>query len=150
MKTLTTKSFSQLSMMKAPLVRFAFGCACLGLTACASIVSKSQYPVTISSNPPGANFTIKKSNGMFVSQGVTPNTVTLRSSFGYFQPAKYIIDFTHKGVTQSIPLEANINGWYFGNLIIPFGIIPGMLIIDPLTGAMWRLDDTAIANFNCK
>ena len=87
---------------------------------------------------------------MFVSQGVTPNTVTLRSSFGYFKPAKYIIDVTNKGVTQSIPLEANINGWYFGNLLIPFGIISGMVIIDPLTGAMWRLDDTAIANFNCR
>jgi hypothetical protein len=108
-------------------------------------VSKTKYPVTLSSNPSGANFTIKKSNGVLVSQGVTPSTVMLRSSFGYFKPAKYIIDFTHQGVTQSVPFEADINGWYFANLI-SWGL-PGLLVVDPLTGAMWKLDDIAIANF---
>lgn len=143
------KSPSLLSTMRAPFIRFALSCVCLSFISCASIVSKTQYPVTISSNPSGALYTIKKSNGMFVAQGVTPNTVKLRSSFGYFKPAKYNIDFTHNGITQSIPLEASINGWYFGNLI-SWGIIAGMLIVDPLTGAMWRLDDTAIANFNSR
>ena len=120
---------------------------CLGMTACCSIVSKSSYPVTISSNPPGASFTLKKANGLAMSTGVTPATITLNSSDGYFQPAKYIVEFTRKGVTQTVPLNASINGWYFGNLLFG-GIIIGMLIVDPATGAMWRLDDSVIATFN--
>ena len=124
----------------------ALAAACLWMSACASIVSKSTYPVTISSNPPGASFTLKKANGVAMSTGVTPSTIMLNSSNGYFQPAKYVVEFSRKGVTQTIPLNASINGWYFGN--IPFGGLIGLLIVDPATGAMWRLDDNVIATFN--
>jgi len=133
--------------MRGSFARIAIGGTCLGMTACASIVSKSSYPVTISSNPPGASFTLKKANGMAMSTGTTPATISLNSSTGYFQPAKYIVEFTRKGVTQSIPINAGINGWYFGNLLFG-GIIIGMLIVDPATGAMWKLDDNVIATFN--
>jgi hypothetical protein len=133
--------------MRGNVARIVIGGACLGMTACCSIVSKSQYPVTISSNPPGACFTIKKANGVAMSTGITPATITLSSSFGYFQPAKYIVEFNRKGVTQSMPLNAGINGWYFANLV-SWGIIAGMLIVDPATGAMWKLDDNVIATFN--
>lgn len=82
-----------------------------------------------------------------MASGTTPATVTLSSSFGYFQPAKYVVEFTRKGVTQTVPINASINGWYFANLV-SWGIIMGMLIVDPATGAMWRLDDSVIATFN--
>jgi hypothetical protein len=136
-----------LTIMRGTVARVIVGGFCLGMTACCSIVSKSSYPVTISSNPPGASFTLKKANGLAMSTGVTPATITLNSSDGYFQPAKYIVEFTRKGVTQTVPLNASINGWYFGNLLFG-GIIIGMLIVDPATGAMWRLDDSVIATFN--
>jgi len=142
-----THSSPLLAFMRGSLAQVIIGGSCLGMTACASIVSKSSYPVTISSNPPGASFTIKKANGVAMSTGITPATITLGSSFGYFQPAKYIVEFNRKGVTQSMPLIAGINGWYFANLV-SWGIIAGMLIVDPATGAMWRLDDTVIATFN--
>ena len=132
--------------MRESFARTVIGGTCLGMTACCSIVSKSSYPVTISSNPPGANFTLKKANGMAMSTGGTPATITLNSSEGYFQPAKYMVEFSRKGVTQSVPLNASINGWYFGNLL--FGGLIGMLIVDPATGAMWKLEDTTIATFN--
>jgi len=132
--------------MRGSFARMAIGGTCLGMTACCSIVSKSTYPVTISSNPPGASFTLKKANGIAMSTGTTPATITLSSSNGYFQPAKYIVEFTRKGMTQSVPLNASINGWYFGNLL--FGGIIGLLIVDPATGAMWRLDENVIATFN--
>jgi len=133
--------------MRGSFARMMIGGTCLGMTACCSIVSKSSYPVTISSNPPGANFTLKKANGLAMASGVTPATVTLSSSFGYFQPAKYVVEFSRKGVTQTVPFNASINGWYFANLV-SWGIIAGMLIVDPATGAMWRLDDNVIATFN--
>ena len=119
---------------------------CLAASGCASIVSKSDKPVTITSNPPGASFVVKKASGLSVSNGVTPSTLILNSSDGYFKPAKYTIEFTRKNDVQKIPLTASINGWYFGNIL--FGGLIGLLIVDPATGAMWKLDETVIANFN--
>ena len=116
------------------------------LAGCASIVSKSEYPVAITSNPIGADFVVKRDNGVPVASGVTPATIVLPASEGYFQPAKYTIEYKRKGVMQSVPLTAKIDGWYFGNLLFG-GVIIGMLIVDPATGAMWRLNDTAVATF---
>jgi hypothetical protein len=120
--------------------------ASLSMSACCSIVGKSCYPVTISSNPPGANFILKKNNGLAMATGVTPATISLNSSDGYFKPAKYVVEFSRKGVTQTVPLNASITGWYFGNLL--FGGLIGLFIVDPATGAMWKLDDSVIATFN--
>jgi hypothetical protein len=116
------------------------------LAGCASIVSKSEYPVAITSNPIGADFVVKRKNGVPVASGVTPATIVLPASEGYFQPAKYTIEYKRKGMVQSVPLTAKIDGWYFGNLLFG-GVIIGMLIVDPATGAMWRLNDTAVATF---
>ncbi|WP_174263189.1 CsgG/HfaB family protein [Citrifermentans bemidjiense] len=33
-----------------------------------------------------------------------------------------------------------MNGWYWGNIV--FGGVIGLLIVDPATGAMWKMDDT--------
>lgn len=123
-----------------------FVVAAVVLAGCASIVSKSEYPVAITSNPIGADFVVKRKNGVPVASGVTPATIVLPASEGYFQPAKYTIEYKRKGVMQSVPLTAKIDGWYFGNLLFG-GVIIGMLIVDPATGAMWRLNDTAVATF---
>jgi len=138
---------SVLNFLRGHIIQVTIGGLCFALTACASIVSKSQYPVTVSSNPSGADFTIKKENGVAISTGITPATIVLSSSSGYFQAAKYTVEFKRKGVTQAIPFSATINGWYFGNLLFG-GVIIGMLIVDPATGAMWHLNDTVVANFN--
>jgi hypothetical protein len=121
-------------------------CGALGLlfTGCASIVGKTRYPVTISSNPPGAHYVVKKENGVVISKGITPNVVILSSSFGFADGARYIVDFDRNGVQQSFPLEGHLNYWYLANFI-SWGI-PGLLV-DPITGAMWKLDDTIMASF---
>ena len=36
-------------------------------------------------------------------------------------------------------LESEVDSWYFGNIL--FGGLIGMLIIDPATGAMWKLPE---------
>ena len=36
-------------------------------------------------------------------------------------------------------LEADLNGWYFGNIV--FGGFIGLLIVDLVTGAMYRIHD---------
>lgn len=35
-----------------------------------------------------------------------------------------------------------LNGWYFGNII--FGGAIGMLVVDPATGAMWKIIDPVV------
>lgn len=123
-----------------------FSILALSLSACASIVSRKQYPIHISSNPSGAHYVIKKENGAFIAEGVTPNTVILKSSAGYFQPAKYVLFLDRKGQKQQFPFEARINPWYFANFV-SWGLT-GLVIVDPLTGAMWKMDDLTTVNFN--
>ena len=56
---------------------------------------------------------------------------------------KAIVALTYKGTeTRKINVECKLNGWYFGNLII--GGLIGMLIVDPATGAMYRLESKDI------
>jgi hypothetical protein len=109
------------------------------LTNCASIVSKSSYPVTINSNPQGLSFVVTdvKTNSV-ISTGKSPQQVTLKASAGYFKPATYRID-VKKGsrVTASQEITATLDGWFFGNILL--GGLIGMLIVDPLTGAMYKL-----------
>lgn len=119
--------------------------AAVALVGCASIVSKSEYPVSITSNPTGADFVVKRANGLPIASGVTPATITLGAADGFFKPAKYTVEFRRKGAAQSVPLTAKIDGWYFGNIL--FGGLIGLLIVDPATGAMWTLNDTVVATF---
>lgn len=37
-----------------------------------------------------------------------------------------------------MPITFKLDGWYFGNILI--GGLLGMLIIDPATGAMWKIE----------
>lgn len=37
-----------------------------------------------------------------------------------------------------VPVLFDLDGWYFGNILL--GGIIGMLIVDPATGAMWKID----------
>ncbi|AHM60981.1 hypothetical protein D770_13635 [Flammeovirgaceae bacterium 311] len=108
------------------------------LASCASIFSKSTYPVTISTNPQNVNITITNELGGVIYQGVTPTTLPLDASSGYFKPAFYEVSLSQPGFKpQTFHIEAKIDGWYFGNIAI--GGFLGMLVIDPLTGAMWRI-----------
>lgn len=111
------------------------------LSGCASIVSKSNWPVTVQSSPSGAKCIISKGEGVDVHSGETPMTVTLKASDGFFSSAKYIVNCIKEGHQKSTSeLSAHLNGWYAGNIV--FGGLIGLLIVDPGTGAMWRLDET--------
>lgn len=110
------------------------------LTGCASIVSKSNWPVNVQSNPTGAKCVVSKVNGAQLHTGETPMTLNLDSSRGFFQPAKYNVKCMKDGYqASSVDISADLNGWYIGNII--FGGLIGILIVDPATGAMWKLDD---------
>jgi hypothetical protein len=112
----------------------------VSVTGCASIVGKSSYNVAIKSNPEGTRFIVKNSSGTAVHSGETPATVALTSKKGYFKSEQYTVTFSKEGYQeQTIPLSASLSGWYWGNILI--GGLIGMLIVDPATGAMWKLPE---------
>ena len=114
------------------------------ITSCASIFGKSAYPVSINSNPNGADISITDKKGKEVYKGQSPATVSLKSGAGYFSRAEYQVRISSKGYAEQIvPVIYKLNGWYFGNLFL--GGFLGMLIVDPATGAMWKLDTPPIS-----
>ena len=116
-------------------------CVILPLANCASIISKSQYPVSIQSSPSEISFTVTDSKGVVVHTGRTPMSVTLDSSNGYFKGAKYTVEYAFAGGTKTTTISPTVDGWFFGNIL--FGGRIGMLIVDPLTGAMYKLPEVA-------
>ena len=109
------------------------------MTSCASIVSKSSWPITINSSPSEAKISIKDKKGIEIYTGTTPATLKLKSGSGFFSKARYQVTFEKVGFDKKVvPVEFKLNGWYFGNII--FGGPLGLLIIDPATGAMFKLE----------
>lgn len=106
---------------------------------CATIVSKSSYPVSIDCNPKETQVSITDKKGKEIFKGVTPTAIRLKSGAGFFSRAEYQVRLSAKGYDEKIiPITFKLNGWYFGNII--FGGVIGMLIIDPASGAMWRIE----------
>jgi len=108
------------------------------LTGCASIISKNMYPVSINSTPTGATVLIEDEDGKQIYKGKTPATITLEAGKSYFDAREYEVTFSLIGYENQIAvIKPKIDGWYFGNILI--GGLIGMLIVDPITGAMWKL-----------
>ncbi len=119
------------------------------MVGCASIVGQSSFPVTINSNPSEAKVTIKDERGIEVFAGKTPTVVTLAAGESYFHSKTYDLTFSKEGFSdQHAQVRAEISGWYFGNLL--FGGFIGFLIVDPITGKMWKLPASTFANLNEK
>lgn len=112
-------------------------------TDCATIVSKSSWPFSVDSDPRGADILITNKKGQQVYTGHTPAAFTLKSGAGYFSKEIYTIRISKEGYTpKEFEVTGKLNGWYIGNIV--FGAFIGFLIIDPITGAMWKLDTTGL------
>jgi len=112
-------------------------------TSCATVVSKSKWPLTIESAPTNSKIVITNKKGNEVFTGQTPTTVDLKSSRGFFSKEKYEVTFSKEGYeSKVVPVKFKLNGWYFGNIFV--GGIIGFLIVDPATGAMFRLKENFI------
>ena len=113
-------------------------------TSCASIVSKSNWPFSVDSNPSGAKVIITNKKGKEIFSGRTPTALKLKSGAGFFAKESYTVELVMNGYeSKKINVECKVNGWYFGNLLI--GGLLGMLIIDPATGAMYKLENDGIS-----
>ena len=118
-------------------------------TGCASIVTGTHRKVTFKSNPEGARFVVVNEKGKTVAEGTTPFTAKLMKGKPYFMGRKYSITFAKDGYWETKhDVKSTVSGWYLGNLI--FGGLVGLLVVDPLTGAMYTLPKEVSVNLNPK
>jgi len=112
--------------------------ACCALSGCATIVHSGPRAVAVDSTPPGAKVSIYDRSNTLVQMNTTPFVAQLPTKYGYFKAQTYRLAFEMPGYLNSeVDLDSAVSGWYFGNLV--FGGLIGMLIVDPLTGAMFNL-----------
>jgi len=119
------------------------------MSGCSSIVSDSKYNVAISSEPSQAAFILKNKAGLTVHSGNTPASISLDASSGFFKGETYTLIINKEGYEEkTVEIDSSIDGWYYGNLI--FGGILGFLIIDPATGAMFKLPEVSNTSLTLK
>lgn len=121
-------------------------CFSVFLSGCASVMCGSEKTINIKSHPSGTNFTIKDVKGNVVVKDVAPTNVTLKRGRGWFKAADYQITFEKEGCKQvTVPISQGIeSGWYYAGNILVGGLI-GWVIVDPLTGAMYTIEDVNVS-----
>lgn len=112
--------------------------ACAVITGCATIVHSGPRAIPVASTPPGARVSIYDRDNKLVMTNTTPFVATLSTKYGYFKSQTYRLVFQMPGHADTvIQLDSSVSGWYWANFA--FGGLIGMLVVDPLTGAMYNL-----------
>jgi hypothetical protein len=127
--------------------RLAAALAALVLsTGCATMFEHRSKHFSLQSIPDGAEFELTKvGEPVPMRAGVTPASLTLRRGDGYFAPAHYVVHVHKDGYEpETVAFGTSINGNYWFNLLW-FPLLTlwppvAMLIVDPLTGAMYDID----------
>lgn len=133
--------------MKKLFLILTFGIFVGFLSSCATVMRENNQSIPIRANVEDVQIKITDKKGNVVFEGTTPTTINLKTSAGgYFDPQKYEITASKDGFkTQSSVIDWHVSGWYYaGNLVI--GGLIGYLIIDPLTGDMYYLDEEVNLN----
>lgn len=124
-------------------IRFAFLLALpVWFTGCASVFNSGKEAVQIDSTPNGARVTVYDELGEVVASGRTQFKVEL-SAGKNFRRKSYRVKVEKLGYQpKEFLLENKLSGWYWGNLLYSGPL--GALVVDPLTGNMWRLDPAQV------
>lgn len=94
--------------------------------------------IPIASQPSGAKVSIYNRNNELVTSQTTPFVAHLSPRHAFFQGQRYRIVFELEGFEPAeAQLKSRVGPWYLGNLLVG---LAGFLIIDPATGAMFRLE----------
>jgi len=111
---------------------------CAALSGCATILHNGPRTVSVGSTPAGAKVTIYNRDNTLVRQETTPFIVQLPTQYKYFKGEEYRLEFALPGYKPAeVKLGPSLSPWYWGNILL--GGLVGMLIVDPLTGAMYDL-----------
>ncbi len=148
----TNRSSSTRFTPKTKLRRKLLPCALIGFIAtlsvgCASIFNGKLDTVEFTSQPTGASIDIITPENEVIHTGTTPFSVTLERGRGFFKAADLTARASHPTAgARELPIKSSIAPWYWGNILL--GGLPGMLIVDPLTGAMYNFPETIDINLN--
>lgn len=117
------------------------------LSACATIMRDNSQTIPITSSTDNVDIRIADKSGKVIFEGQTPASVNLKTAAsGYFDPQEYTITASKDGFkNQTTIIDWHVSAWYWaGNLIL--GGLIGYLIIDPITGDMYYLDEDVHLN----
>ena len=129
-------------MLSKATVAAVFG-VCTVLSGCATILHSGPRPITVSSAPTGATVSIYDRDNALIEKNTTPFVAQLPTKYSYFKGQRYRLVFELSAYAPAeVKLEPTLSGWYFGNIVI--GGLVGMLIVDPITGAMYNLSPEKI------
>ncbi|MDR0526910.1 MAG: hypothetical protein LBG79_03720 [Spirochaetaceae bacterium] len=110
-----------------------------GLSSCGTLAGRSTSAMGVQSPKAGVPFEIVDGSGKVVASGVTPQVVALKT--GTLGGNKYTIKYKKAGADAEMKVKTTLNGAALnGTLRAMGGFIVG-LIIDPITGAMFKLPD---------
>lgn len=124
--------------MRFGLAVFVSALAMVTTSGCASVMASGPREIPIASQPAGAKVSIYNRSGMLVTSQTAPFTALLSPRHGFFQGQRYRVVFEMEGYEPAeVNLKSRVGPWYLGNLVV--GPV-GFLIIDPATGAMFRLE----------
>jgi hypothetical protein len=136
--------------MKKLFLLLAIGVFASILTACATVMRENSQIIPLKANVEKVDIKITNKAGDIVFEGQTPTTITLKTavSGGYFNPEKYTVTASKDGFkTHTTVIDWHVSGWYWaGNFVI--GGLIGYLIIDPITGDMYYLDEEVNLNMS--
>ena len=113
------------------------------LCGCASIISGTTQPVRITTEPMGARFTVYNETGKEVATGNTPKNVVLSRQGGTY---RFAFECPNHYPSE-VQVPHLLNPFYFGNIL--FGGLIGLVIVDPLTGAVWAYPSEVNRNLIC-
>jgi len=107
-------------------------------TGCSSVMCGKTQTVTVKSQPHGADVVVYDRFDEVIFRGVTPCRVTLDRCNEDKTAGQYRISLSKDGFTpEDVRLAGKVNRAYFANVL--FLNVPGLAVVDPLTGAMWTL-----------
>jgi hypothetical protein len=110
----------------------------LTMSGCATIMDRGPREIPIASQPPGAKVSIYNRSNVLVTSQTAPFVAELNPKHRFFVGQRYRVVFEMEGYeTAEVQLKPRISAWYFSNIFL--GGPLGMLIVDPATGAMYRL-----------
>ena len=95
--------------------------------------------------PLGADVEVFDKKGKQIIFTQSPDTVTLRASAGYFKRAEYTIKVSKVGYFTKIePIYFILDKKYIDNVFWLQFMPIGLLLIDPVSGAMWKPEKQSI------
>ncbi|GAB5466544.1 MAG: hypothetical protein Kapaf2KO_19800 [Candidatus Kapaibacteriales bacterium] len=121
---------------------FLFG---LVMTSCGSIMNGTSQKVYLKTEPRDIKLSIRSEGYIIYTDSIhTPVELQLKRGAGYFKKAHYSLIIEADGCNRTeYFLNSSVSSWYVVGNIFSFGL-PGFLVVDPLTGGMWKINEDEI------